>query len=59
MIKGLFWVAVGAVAALQSEKLFSKLRARFTPRAVTDSFLDRLNSRLESRQTGDAPAPGL
>jgi hypothetical protein len=58
MIKGLFWVVVGAIAALQSEKLFSALRARFTPRAVTDGFLDRLNSRLEARRD-DVPAPGL
>jgi hypothetical protein len=59
MIKGLFWVGVGAIAALQSEKILAAFRARFTPRAVTDGFLDRINSRLESRQSGDAPAPGL
>ena len=59
MIKGLFWVIVGAIAALQSEKVLAGLRARFTPRAVTDGFLDRLNSRLESRRSSDVPAPGL
>ena len=57
MIKTMFWVAVGAAGALESEKLASKLRARFSPRAVTDGFLDKVNTRLESKK--DVPAPGL
>ena len=60
MIKTVFWVAVGAAGALQSEKYASKLRERFSPRAVTDGFLDKVNSRLESqRSKKDVPAPGL
>ncbi len=59
MIKGLFWVAVGAAGALQGEKLLSGLRTRFSPRSVTDGFLNKLNSRLEAKKTEDVPAPGL
>lgn len=60
LIKTVFWVAVGAAGALESERLATKLRARFSPRAVTDGFLDKVNTRLETqRARKDAPAPGL
>jgi hypothetical protein len=52
MIKAFFWVALGAAGALQGEKLLGGLREKFTPRAVTDGFLDRLNRRLESKSSG-------
>ena len=52
MIKAFFWVALGAAGALQGERLLGGLRARFSPRAVTDGFLDKLNRRLEEKSSG-------
>lgn len=47
MIKGLALVVLGAVGALEAEKRLSKLRERFSPRAVTDAVLDKANQKLE------------
>ena len=58
-IKSLLWVAVGAAGALESEKLLSKARVRFSPSAVTGSFLDKVNTKLEAKRESDIPAPGL
>ena len=52
MIKAFFWVALGAAGALQGERLLGGLRQRFSPRAVTDGFLDKLNRRLEEKSSG-------
>jgi hypothetical protein len=59
IIKSLLWVAVGAAGALESERLLSRARVRFSPSAVTGSFLDKVNSKLETRREKDVPAPGL
>lgn len=60
LIKSLFWVAVGAAGALESERLMSRARMRFSPSAVTGGLLDKVNSKLESnRSTKDVHAPGL
>ena len=59
IIKSLLWVAVGAAGALESERLLSKARVRFSPSAVTGGFLDKVNTKLESRRESDIPAPGL
>lgn len=47
MIKSVLGLLVGAVAALESERLLGRLRARLGFSTLTDGFLDRLNSRLE------------
>ena len=55
MIKRLFWIAVGAAAALQIDKWLEQKKAKFTPHAVTGSMLDKINERLEAKQrTGPA-----
>ena len=59
IIKSLLWVAVGVAGALESERLLSKARVRFSPSAVTGGFLDKVNTKLESRRESDIPAPGL
>ena len=59
IIKSLFWVAVGAAGALESERLLAKVGRRFSPSAVTGGFLDKVNSSLEKKRTKDVPAPGL
>ena len=59
IIKSLLWVAVGAAGALESERLLTKARVRFSPSAVTGSFLDKVNTKLESKRESDIPAPGL
>jgi hypothetical protein len=50
MIKALFWVTLGAVGALQSEKWFGDMKKRLNAHAVTDALLDRVNRRLESER---------
>ena len=59
IIKSLLWVAVGAAGALEGERLLSKARVRLSPSAVTGSFLDKINSKLETKREKDVPAPGL
>ncbi len=54
-VKKLFWVAVGAVGALEADKFLQRQRERFRPSALTGSLLDRTNRALEKRrdrQTG-------
>lgn len=58
MIKGLFWIAVGAAGALQADKWLEKRKAQFSPNAVTGRLLDTANSRLEqsrARSLGVTP----
>ncbi len=51
MIKSAALVVLGAVGALQAEKWLAGVRARFSPRAVTDSLLEKANQRLEQTRT--------
>ncbi len=51
MIKSALLVIVGAVGALELDKRLEKARARFSPRAVTDSLLDKINKQLEKGRT--------
>lgn len=52
MIKKLFWVAVGAVGALEADKWFERARTRLRPSALTGSLLDSANRKLEKRRAG-------
>ncbi len=47
MLRRLFWIAVGAAAALQLDRWVSRHRSRFMPSAVTGTLLDLVNERLE------------
>ena len=49
-IKKLFWVAVGAVGALEADKFLTRQKERFRPSALTGSILDRTNRALEKRR---------
>ncbi len=49
-VKKLFWVAVGAVGALEADKFWQRQRERFRPSALTGSLLDRPNRALEKRR---------
>ena len=49
MLRRLFWIAVGAALALQLDRWWRAQRDRFTPNALTTSFLDALNQKLEER----------
>ncbi|MGH2754183.1 MAG: hypothetical protein ACRDLB_07080 [Actinomycetota bacterium] len=51
MIKALLLVILGIVAALELDKRMDSVRARLTPRAVTDAMLDRMNEQLEKSRT--------
>ena len=60
MLKRLFWIAVGAVGALQADKWMREQRARFTPNAITGTLLDKLNGRLErNRPTSQTSRRGV
>lgn len=50
MIRSILLLVAGAVGAMELEKRLEKARARFTPRAVTDSMLDRVNQQLEKNR---------
>jgi hypothetical protein len=52
MIKAIFWILVGVVAALQAERWLGGLRSKLSPSAVTGSMLDRVNQRLERDRFG-------
>lgn len=52
MIKAMFLMALGAVGALQGERWLGDLKQRVSPRALTDSALDRANRRLERERSG-------
>lgn len=47
MIKAVLWIVVGVAGALEIEKRLAGVRERFSPKAITDSMFDRVNSRLE------------
>lgn len=51
MIKSISLVVLGAVGALQADKWLSGVRARISPRAVTDSLLEKANARLEQSRS--------
>ena len=53
MIKGLFWVVVGAAGALQADRWLERKRAKFSPSAVTGTVLDKINQRLETSRGGN------
>ena len=61
LIKKAFWVAVGAVGALQVDRWLSERRARFTPHAMTGALLDKVNQRLEAKRdiAAEPSEPGL
>lgn len=56
MLKRLFWIAVGAVLALQADRFLREQRARFTPNALTGALLDKINERLEAGRRAGPPA---
>lgn len=58
MIKGLFWVAVGAAGALQADKWLQQRKAQFKPSAVTGRLLEAANTRLEQSRARAAAVPG-
>jgi hypothetical protein len=47
MIRKLLGIALGAAIALQIDRWWDSRKARFTPNALTGSFLDKVNERLE------------
>ncbi len=49
-IKKIFWVAVGAVGALEADKFFQRQKERLRPSAITGSLLDRTNRALEKKR---------
>ncbi|MEO8324148.1 MAG: hypothetical protein ABI571_08450 [Actinomycetota bacterium] len=49
MVKRLFWIAVGAAIALQFDRWWQARSASFTPNALTGTFLDSLNRKLENK----------
>jgi hypothetical protein len=50
MLKKLLSVMVGAAAALQFDRWWSRRRAQLTPNALTGSLLDKINRRLETNR---------
>lgn len=58
MIKGLFWVAVGAAGALQADKWLQQRKAQFRPNALTGRLLESINTRLEQSRARSAAVPG-
>lgn len=52
MIKAAIFIVLGGIAALQAERWLGDLKERISPRAVTDSMLDRANRRLERERQG-------
>ena len=52
MIKSLLLVILGIVLGLELDKRMDTVRAKLSPRAVTDAMLDKVNEQLEkSRST--------
>lgn len=49
MLKRLFWIALGAAIALQCDRWWQARRDRFTPNALTGTFLDSVNRKLEDK----------
>jgi hypothetical protein len=55
LARNFFWVAVGAAAALEADKLLARTRSRLSPSVMTGNMLDRLNQRLESKSRSKTP----
>lgn len=56
MIKSVLTVLAGAAAALESERLTERFKARFRASTLTDALLGKLNRHLEeSRNSTEAP----
>jgi DNA transposition AAA+ family ATPase len=58
MIKGLFWIAVGAAGALEAQKWLEKRKAQLSPNALTGRLLETANARLEQGRARSAAVPG-
>jgi hypothetical protein len=50
LVRKLFWIAVGAVGALQLDRWVGRQRARWSPNAITTALLDKANESLEKRR---------
>ena len=51
MIKSLLLVILGVVIGLEIDKRMDTVKARLSPRAVTDAMLDKVNEQLEKSRT--------
>jgi hypothetical protein len=51
MIKSLLLVILGVVLGLELDKRMDTVRAKLSPRAVTDAMLDKVNEQLEKNRT--------
>ena len=51
MIKALLLAALGAIGALEAQDRLGSLRTRFSPKAVTDAMLDKVNRSLEGKRS--------
>ena len=60
MLKRLFWIGVGAAAALQADRWLGAKKAKLSPSGMTSTLLDNVNQRLESKRASSGPpsAPG-
>ena len=52
MIKAIVLVVLGAIAALEGERLLGRIKRRVTPRAFTDGMIEGVNRRLEKERSG-------
>jgi hypothetical protein len=57
MIKSLLWVAVGAAAALELDKWLEKRKEKYRPSALTGTLLDKVNAKLEEKQSASPYKP--
>jgi hypothetical protein len=57
MIKSVLWVAIGAAAALEVDKWMEKRKEKYRPSAITGTFLDKLNSKLEEKRDASPYKP--
>ena len=55
MLRRIFWILVGAMAALQADRWIRQRRRRFTPHAITGTILDKINERLEANRSRAHP----
>ena len=51
MIKSLLLVILGVVLGLELDKRMDTVRAKLSPRAVTDAMLDKVKEQLEKNRT--------
>jgi hypothetical protein len=49
LLRKLFWVAVGALGALEIDRWLTRQRARWSPNALTTTLLNKVNESLEKR----------